>query len=99
MLQTILAHIDYLEASVRELDAHLVAGLDSPAEKNALALLQTVPGIDVIGRRCCWSRSAPGYALRANPPYDHCRATGIHDGFRVVMTHAPPKAMSPAQTI
>src|SRR5262245_46480924 len=49
VMQTILRHIDFLEESIRALDTHLVAGLDSPEERNALALLQTVPGIDVIG--------------------------------------------------
>ena len=67
VLQTILAHIDYLEASVRELDAHLVAGLDSPAEKNALALLQTVPGIDVIGAAMLLVEIGTTMALFATP--------------------------------
>jgi transposase len=49
VLQTILRHIDHLEASIRDLDAHLIAGLDSSEEKNALVLLQTVPGIDLVG--------------------------------------------------
>jgi transposase len=49
VLQTILGHIDYLEASIRDFDAHLIAGLDSPEQKNALVLLQTVPGIDLVG--------------------------------------------------
>ena len=35
--------------SLRTFDAHLIAGLDLPEEKNALALLQTIPGIDLIG--------------------------------------------------
>lgn len=49
VLQTILSHIGFLERSIARFDAHLIAGLDSPEEKNALALLQTVPGIDLIG--------------------------------------------------
>ena len=49
VLSTILAHIDFLEQSIRAFDAHLVAGLNLPEEKNALALLQTIPGIDRIG--------------------------------------------------
>ena len=69
VLQTILAHIDYLEASVRELDAHLVAGLDSPAEKNALALLQTVPGIDVIGAAMLLVEIGTTMALFATPSH------------------------------
>jgi transposase len=49
VLRTIVGHIAYLERSIASLDAHLIAALDSPEEKNALALLQTVPGIDRIG--------------------------------------------------
>ena len=49
VLQQILGHIAFLEASIAKFDAHLLAHLDSPEEKNALALLQTVPGIDLIG--------------------------------------------------
>jgi len=49
VLQEILSHIAFLEQSIGKFDAHLLAGLDSPEEKNALALLQTVPGIDLIG--------------------------------------------------
>ena len=49
VLQQILSHIAFLEQSIGKFDAHLLAGLDSPEEKNALALLQTVPGIDLIG--------------------------------------------------
>lgn len=49
VLSTILAHIDFLHNSIRTFDAHLIAGLDQPEEKNALALLQTMPGIDLIG--------------------------------------------------
>ena len=30
---------------------------------------------------------------------NHCSAIGIHVGFILVMTHAPPKAISPAYTI
>jgi transposase len=49
VLQQILGHIAFLDESIAKFDAHLIAGLDSPEEKNALALLQTVPGIDLIG--------------------------------------------------
>ena len=49
VLQQILSHIAFLEESIGKFDAHLLAGLDSPEEKNALALLRTVPGIDLIG--------------------------------------------------
>jgi transposase len=49
VLNAILGHINYLEASIRDFDAHLIAGLDSPEEKNALVLLQTIPGIDLVG--------------------------------------------------
>jgi transposase len=49
VLREIRSHIVFLEQSIARLETHLVAGLDSPEEKNALALLQTVPGIDRIG--------------------------------------------------
>jgi transposase len=49
VLSAILAHVDLLEAKVREFDRYLIARLDRPEEKNALALLQTIPGIDLIG--------------------------------------------------
>jgi transposase len=49
VLQAILGHIDYLETEIRDFDAHLIAGLDSPEEKNALVLLQTIPGVDLVG--------------------------------------------------
>ena len=49
VLKATLGHIDHLEASIRDFDAHLVAGLDSPEEKNALVLLQTIPGVDLVG--------------------------------------------------
>ena len=48
-LQRIVRHIAFLEDDIATFNAHLLAGLDSPAEKNALALLETVPGIDRIG--------------------------------------------------
>lgn len=69
VMQTILAHIDYLEASIRTFDAHLVAGLDSPEEKNALALLQTVPGIDLIGAAMLLVEIGTTMALFAKPSH------------------------------
>jgi transposase len=49
VLEEIRSHIVFLEQRIARFDAHLIAGLNSPEEKNALALLQTVPGIDLIG--------------------------------------------------
>jgi transposase len=49
VLRSIVRHIDMLEQSVAEYDAYLIAGLDQPEERNALALLQTLPGIDLMG--------------------------------------------------
>jgi transposase len=69
VLQTILRHIDYLEASIRDFDAHLVAGLDSPEEKNALALLQTVPGVDLIGAAMLLVEIGTTMALFAGPAH------------------------------
>ncbi|MFZ1104555.1 MAG: IS110 family transposase [Hyphomicrobiaceae bacterium] len=69
VMQTILGHIDYLEASIRDFDAHLVAGLDSPEEKNALALLQTVPGIDLIGAAMLLVEIGTTMAVFAKPSH------------------------------
>jgi len=49
VLQRIVRHIAFLEEDIAAFNARLLAGLDSPEEKTALALLQTVPGIDLIG--------------------------------------------------
>jgi len=49
VLRRIQRHIAFLEEDIAAFNAHLIAGLDSPEEKNALALLETVPGIDLIG--------------------------------------------------
>jgi transposase len=48
-LQRIVRHIAFLEDDIAAFNARLLAGLDSREEKNALALLETVPGIDLIG--------------------------------------------------
>jgi transposase len=69
VMQTILGHIDYLEQSIREFDAHLVAGLDSPEEKMALALLQTIPGIDQIGAAMLLVEIGTDMALFARPSH------------------------------
>lgn len=69
VLRTILGHIDYLEASIRDFDAHLIAGLDSPEEKNALALLQTVPGIDLIGAAMLLVEIGTTMAVFAKPSH------------------------------
>jgi transposase len=45
----ILGHIEALEAQIARFDAYLLAGLSEPAERNALMLLQTIPGIDRTG--------------------------------------------------
>lgn len=69
VMQTILRHIDFLEESIRALDTHLVAGLDSPEERNALALLQTVPGIDVIGAAMLLVEIGTTMVLFASPSH------------------------------
>ena len=69
VMQTILGHIDYLEASIAKFDAHLVTGLDSPEEKNALALLQTIPGIDLIGAAMLLVEIGTSMALFAKPSH------------------------------
>lgn len=45
----ILGHIEALEIRLARFDAYLVDALDTPRERNVLALLQTMPGIDPIG--------------------------------------------------
>ena len=47
VLDELLRHIEELEARIARFDARLLAELAS--EHNALALLQTLPGVDVIG--------------------------------------------------
>jgi transposase len=47
VLDETMRHIEELEARMARFDARLLAGLES--ERNALALLQTMPGIDLIG--------------------------------------------------
>jgi transposase len=69
VLETILGHIDHLEASIRDFDAHLIAGLDSPEEKNALVLLQTVPGIDLVGAAMLLVEIGTTMAVFATPSH------------------------------
>jgi transposase len=69
VLRTILGHIDHLEASIRDFDAHLIAGLDSPEEKNALVLLQTVPGIDLVGAAMLLVEIGTTMAVFATPSH------------------------------
>jgi transposase len=69
VLSAILAHIDLLHAKVREFDDHLIAKLDRCEEKNALALLQTIPGIDRIGAAMLLVEIGTTMALFAGP--DH----------------------------
>jgi len=45
----ILRHIEELEAQIARFDKHLLDNLSEPVELNALALLQTIPGVDRIG--------------------------------------------------
>jgi transposase len=47
VLRELLQHIEELEACIARFDAYLLAGLES--ERPVLALLQTIPGIDLIG--------------------------------------------------
>jgi len=49
VLSELIAHIEDLEAKISRFDAYLLAHLEQPAERQALALLQTVPGVDLIG--------------------------------------------------
>jgi transposase len=47
VLDELMRHIEEIEARIARFDARLLAGLDS--EHNALALLQTLPGVDLMG--------------------------------------------------
>ena len=47
VLETLMRHIEYLEACITCFEVQLVRGLES--ERNALMLLQTIPGMDLIG--------------------------------------------------
>lgn len=47
VLTETLAHIEYLEARIALFDAQLLEGLEP--QKNALQLLQTLPGMDIVG--------------------------------------------------
>lgn len=49
VLAELIGHITYLEARLGQFDAYLLSRLDEPLERRALALLQTVPGVDLIG--------------------------------------------------
>lgn len=47
VLDELMRHIEEIEARIARFDARLLSELDS--ERNALALLQTIPGVDLIG--------------------------------------------------
>lgn len=47
VLHELMLHIEEIEARIARFDARLLAGLS--AEHNTLALLQTLPGVDLIG--------------------------------------------------
>lgn len=47
VLDELMHHIEEIEARIARFDARLLAGLKD--ERNALALLQTLPGVDLIG--------------------------------------------------
>ena len=47
VLDELMRHIEEIEARIARFDARLLAELGS--ERNALALLQTIPGVDLIG--------------------------------------------------
>ena len=47
VLDELMCHIEALEAGIARFDARLLAGLEE--QQNSLALLQTLPGVDLIG--------------------------------------------------
>lgn len=47
VLEELMQHIEEIEARIARFDAYLLAGMAE--QRNALALLQTLPGIDLIG--------------------------------------------------
>lgn len=52
VLDELMQHIEEIEARIDRFDARLLAGLES--ERGTLALLQTIPGVDLIGA-ACWA--------------------------------------------
>ena len=49
VLEHLIEHVERLEADIAKFDAYLLGELGEPEERLALALMQTVPGIDRIG--------------------------------------------------
>lgn len=47
VLDELMRHIEEIEARIARFDAQLLSGMDE--QRNALALLQTLPGVDLIG--------------------------------------------------
>ena len=56
VLNELMQHVEELEARIARFDARLLDGLKGAHP--TLTLLQTLPGIDLIGAACCWWKSA-----------------------------------------
>ena len=54
MLTETMAYIEELEERMAHFDQELLRCLDEAGYAVPLLLLQTLPGIDLMGRRCWW---------------------------------------------
>ena len=58
MLTETMAYIEELEERMAHFDQELLRCLDEAGYAVPLLLLQTLPGIDLMGRRCWWWKLA-----------------------------------------
>jgi transposase len=65
VLDALMQHIDYIEASIARFDHHLLQGLAE--QRNVLALLQTLPGVDLIGAAMLLVEIGPDMAAFGSP--------------------------------
>jgi transposase len=65
VLDALMQHIDYIEASIARFDQHLLQGMAE--QRNVLALLQTLPGVDLIGAAMLLVEIGPDMAAFGSP--------------------------------
>jgi transposase len=65
VLDALMQHIDYIEASIARFDHHLLQGMAE--QRNVLALLQTLPGVDLIGAAMLLVEIGPDMAAFGSP--------------------------------
>lgn len=66
VLQELLTHIQEIEARLQRFDTHLLQGLAT--ERQALALLQMIPGVDQIGSSFSTKTARPSVPGRTIAP-------------------------------